>query len=135
MDISTINWLAVLAAALSTFALGGIWYSPALFGTAWMRENGFTDEQLRHRNMFRIFGFALLWSLVMSVNLAMFLNEAATDFSWGAAAGFLAGFGWIAMAIFIPGLFEGRSTRLMLINAGYFIVSMIVMGLILGAWR
>ena len=135
MDISTINWLAVIAAALSTFLLGGIWYSPALFGNAWMRLNGFTNEELKSRNMARIFGFSFLWSLVMSFNLAMFLNEPSTDLSWGAAAGFLAGFGWVAMAIFILGLFERRSTRLMLINAGYFIASFIIMGLILGAWR
>jgi hypothetical protein len=135
MDISTINWLAVLAAALSTFLLGGIWYSPALFGNSWMRENGFTEEGQKNRNMARIFGFSFLWALIMSVNLAMFLNDPATDLSWGASAGFLAGFGWVAMAIFILGLFEGRSTRLMLINAGYFIVSFVIMGLILGAWR
>lgn len=135
MDISTINWLAVIAAALSTFLLGGVWYSPALFGNAWMRENGFTEEQLKKRNMARIFGFSFVWGLIMSVNLAMFLNDPATDLSWGASAGFLAGFGWVAMAIFVLGLFEGRSTRLMLINAGYFIVSFVIMGLILGAWR
>lgn len=135
MDISTINWLAVIAAALSTFLLGGVWYSPALFGNAWMRENGFTEEQLKKRNMARIFGFSFVWGLIMSVNLAMFLNDPATDLSWGASAGFLAGFGWVAMAIFVLGLFEGRSTRLMLINAGYFIVSFVIMGVILGAWR
>lgn len=135
MDISTINWLAVIAAALSTFLLGGVWYSPALFGNAWMRENGFTEEELKKRNMARIFGFSFLWGLIMSVNLAMFLNDPATDLSWGASAGFLAGFGWVAMAIFVLGLFEGRSTRLMLINAGYFIVSFVIMGAILGAWR
>lgn len=135
MDISTINWLAVIAAALSTFLLGGVWYSPALFGNAWMQENGFTEEQLKKRNMARIFGFSFVWGLIMSVNLAMFLNDPATDLSWGASAGFLAGFGWVAMAIFVLGLFEGRSTRLMLINAGYFIVSFVIMGVILGAWR
>jgi hypothetical protein len=135
MDISTINWLAVFAAALSTFLLGGLWYSPAMFGSAWMQLNGFTEEQLKSRNMARIFGVSFLWSLVMSFNLAMFLNDPATDLSWGAAAGFLAGFGWVAMAIFILGLFERRSTRLMLINAGYFIASFVIMGLILGAWR
>ncbi|HEY0897101.1 MAG TPA: DUF1761 domain-containing protein [Sphingobacteriaceae bacterium] len=135
MDISTINWLAVVAAALSTFLLGGIWYSPALFGNSWMRENGISPDEQKKGNMTKIFGLAFLWALVMSVNLAMFLNDPATDLSWGAAAGFLAGFGWVAMAIFILGLFEGRSTRLMLINAGYFIVSFVIMGVILGAWR
>jgi hypothetical protein len=135
MDLSTINWLAVFVAALAMFALGGVWYSPALFGNAWMKANGFTADDLKNRNMAKIFGLSLVWSLVMAVNLAMFLNDAKTDTAWGMTAGFLAGFGWVAMAIFIIGLFERRSVAYMLINAGYMVVSLIVMGLILGAWR
>ena len=135
MDLSTINWMAVLVAAVSNFLLGGLWYSPLLFYKSWARENGFTDEDVKKRNMPKIFGFAFLWSLVMSLNLAMFLNDKKTDTAWGATAGFLAGFGWVAMAIFIIGLFENKSTRYMLINAGYMTLSFIIMGLILGAWR
>jgi len=135
MDISTINWLAVVAAAVSTFCLGGLWYSPLLFGKAWMRENGFSEEDLKKGSQGRIFGFAFLWALLMSFNLAMYLNDAATDTSWGATAGFLAGFGWVAMGIFTIGLFERKSTRYMLINAGYMVISFILMGLIIGAWR
>ena len=44
-----INWLAVLAAAVSTFVLGGLWYSPALFGRAWMSVNQFSQEDLQNR--------------------------------------------------------------------------------------
>lgn len=135
MDISTINWLAVIAAATLNFFLGGLWYSPVLFGKAWQKENGLSDETLKNGSMARIFGFAFLWSFIMSFNLAMFLNDKATDVSWGVMAGFLAGFGWVAAAIFIVGLFERRSTRYMLINAGYMLVSFLLMGLILGAWR
>jgi hypothetical protein len=135
MNISTINWLAVIAAALSAFILGGLWYSPILFGKAWMRANKLTEEQVKGGNKGRIFGFAFLWSLVMSFNLAMYLNDKGTNLSWGAMAGFLAGFGWVAMAIFIIGLFERRSLAYMLINAGYMIISFIIMGAIIGAWR
>ena len=35
-----LNWLAVLVAAVSTFLIGGLWYSPAMFGRAWMSANG-----------------------------------------------------------------------------------------------
>jgi len=135
MDISTINWLAVIVAAISNFGLGGLWYSPVLFGNAWQKENKLSDEDLKKGNPAKIFGFAFLWSFVMAFNLAMFLNDAKTDAVWGMMAGFLAGFGWIAMAVFIIGLFEQRSTRYMLINAGYMVVSFILMGLIIGAWR
>jgi hypothetical protein len=39
MDMSLVNWPAVLVAALSGFAVGGIWYSTALFGNAWMADS------------------------------------------------------------------------------------------------
>ena len=50
MDVQLNIW-AVLVAALSTFLIGGLWYSPAVFGKAWMKENGFTEESLKNSNM------------------------------------------------------------------------------------
>jgi len=135
MDISTLNWLAVIVAALSNFLIGGLWYSPILFGKVWMIENNFTDDNLKKGNMPKIFGFTFLFSIVMAFNLAMFLNDANTTTSWGAIAGFLAGFGWVAMSIFTIGQFERKSTKYMLIHGGYVTISFIVMGLIIGLWR
>ncbi len=135
MDISTLNWFAVITAALSNFLIGGIWYSPLLFGKVWMQGNKFTDDDLKKGNMSKIYGLTFLFSIVMAFNLAMFLNDAKTTASWGAIAGFLAGFGWVAMAIFIIGQFERKSSKYMLINGGYVTISFVVMGLIIGLWR
>lgn len=135
MDISTLNWWAVLIAAFTNFMLGGLWYSPIMFGKIWQSENRLSDEELQKGNMAKIFGFSFIWSLVMSFNLGMFLNDSNTDITWGLAAGFLAGFGWVASAIFIIGLFERKSMAYMLINAGYMILSFLLMGLIIGGWR
>jgi hypothetical protein len=135
MDLLTINWFAVIVAALSNFLIGGLWYSPLLFGKLWLEENNFTDADLKESNMPKIFGLTFMFSLIMALNLALFLNDAGTTPAWGAFAGFLAGFGWAAMAIFIIGQFERKSTRYMLIHAGYVTVSFIVMGLIIGIWR
>ncbi len=135
MNMSTLNWPAIIVAAIVGFSIGGLWYSPVLFSKIWERESGITEEQKKGANMGKIFGLALLWTLVMSFNLAMFLNAPGTTASWGATAGFLAGFGWVAMSMFITGLFERKSITYMLINAGYMTVALTVMGLILGAWR
>ncbi|MCB0473685.1 MAG: DUF1761 domain-containing protein [Flavobacteriaceae bacterium] len=132
MDITTLNWLAIILAAVSNFIIGGLWYSPLLFGKSWMEENQLTEEQIKEGNHLKIFGLSLLFSLVMAFNLAIFLNDENTDMSWGATAGFLAGFGWVAMSIFTIGQFERRSTKYMLIHAGYLVISFIVMGLIIG---
>jgi len=130
-----LNWLHVLIAAIGYFAVGSLWYSPVLFAKAWMRESGVTDEKIKTGSMAKIFGFAFLWTFVMAFNLAMYLNAPGTNLAWGATAGFLAGFGWVAMSIFITGLFERKSITYMLINAGYMVVALTAMGAIIGAWR
>lgn len=129
-----LNYLAILVAALSSFLIGGIWYSPAVFGVAWMKENGLTEEKLKERSMPKVFGLAFLLALIASFNLVMFLGP-DTDISSGALYGFLAGIGWVATFVGTHYLFEKRSLRLFLINAGYSVVALTVMGLILGAWR
>ena len=128
------NIWAVLAAALSTFLIGGLWYSPALFGKAWMRENGFTEESMKGANMVRIFGLAFLLGVVAAINLTMFMGPENNP-AMGALWGFLAGFGWVATFVGTHYLFERRSLRLFLINAGYSIVALTIMGIILAAWK
>lgn len=135
MDVSTVNWLAVVAAALSMFVLGGIWYSPLLFYRGWMSANGFTEEDIKAGNPARTYGISLVFSLLMSANLALFLNAPETTASWGATAGFLAGFGWVALGIGVVALFEMRTWKYVLINGGYMTVAFTIMGTILGAWR
>ena len=135
MDLSHINYFAVLAAAVSTFVLGGLWYSPLLFGKAWMRANNLTDADLQTFSKARMFGWAIVFSLVMAINLAMFLGGPGTTASWGMTAGVLAGLGWVAMAIAIIGLFENKSWAYIAINGGYMMIAFTIMGLIIGAWR
>jgi hypothetical protein len=129
-----LNIWAVLVAAVSTFLIGGLWYSPAVFGKAWMKENGFTEESMKGSNMAKIFGLAFVLALIASINLAMFLGK-ETNASMGAFYGFLAGFGWVATFVGTHYLFERKSFTLFLINAGYSVVALTVMGLIIGAWR
>ena len=134
MDLSQINYAAVVVAALSAFVIGGIWYSPMLFAKAWMTENGFTEESLKGGNMAMIFGGSFVLSLIMSFNLAAFLGG-TPDLAWGITAGALAGIGWVSFSIGITYLFERKSMKLFLINAGYHAVTFMVMGAILGVWK
>lgn len=137
MDITTaiqnLNWLAVIAAAFSTFLIGGLWYSPLLFEKGWLNANNFNQEDLKKRNMPLVFGLSFLLSFIMSLNLALFIGQ--EDVVFGTIAGFMTGFGWVALAIGIISLFECRSLKYVLINGGYMIVSFTIMGVILGAWN
>jgi len=134
MNPALINWPAVIVAALSAFMVGGLWYSPKVFGTAWMAANNLTMEDTQKSSKGKIFGFTALFSLIMSANLAAFLATPTTTASWGATAGLLAGV-WTFGAIAIHSLFELKSWKLIFINGGYSVVSLIIMGAILGAWR
>jgi len=134
MNPSLINWPAVVAAALSAFLVGGIWYSSALFGNSWMVDCNLTADQIKTGNKAKIFGFTAIFSLLMSANLACFLAVPTTTVTWGATAGFLAGI-WTFSAIAIHSLFELKGWRYIFINGGYSLVSLVLMGLILGAWR
>ncbi|WCT14661.1 DUF1761 domain-containing protein [Mucilaginibacter jinjuensis] len=134
MNFSTINWLAIVVAALSAFMVGGLWYSNILFGKVWMADSNLDTETIRAGNKGKIFGFTAIFSLIMAANLAMFLNDPKTDVQWGTIAGLLAGV-WAFSAIAIHSLFELKSWRYILVNGGYSIVSLTIMGAILGAWR
>ncbi len=129
-----INYLAVIAAAVSTFLIGGLWYSPLLFEKPWRKANGFGENDVKGGEG-KIFGLALVFSLLMAANLAAFLAGPDTTVSWGATAGLLAGLGWVALGIAIVALFERRPWSYILVNGGYFVVAFTVMGAILGAWR
>ncbi len=137
MDMShamnSINWLAVIVAALSSFFLGSLWYSKILFGNSWMKACGFSEEELQDANMGKIFGTAFVLMLFAAFNLAMFIGPEA-DTAFGATAGFFAGIGWVATMIGVHYLFERKTLAHFLINAGYSTIALTVMGAILGAW-
>jgi hypothetical protein len=78
---------------------------------------------------------AVVLTLVMAVNLAMFLNDLKTTLAWGATAGLLAGFGWVMMGMGIVSMFERRPLAYLLVNGGFLTVVLVVMGAIIGGWR
>jgi hypothetical protein len=130
-----LNPIAILAAAVSMFLIGGLWYSPLLFARPWMALNGFTEESLRARGgTGRIFGGSFALALLSAANLAAYLGGPETTAAWGATAGALTTV-WIVAALGITYLFERRGLKLFLINAGYYVVAFPLMGLIVGVWR
>lgn len=136
MDASTaaqgINWLAILVAAFAGFAIGGIWYGP-LFGKAWMAETGMTEAKARAGNPVLTYGLTFVLNLIAAVSLAMFIGQG--DLSFGLFAGFMTGATFVSVALGITYLFEQRSLRLWLINAGYQTLLFTVMGALLGGWH
>jgi len=129
-----VNLWAVLACGVSSLVLGGIWYSPLMFAKVWQREARLTDEQMAGGGLAMIFGLAFLLSLVAAFVFGLFIGP---DMALGASvgAGFSAGLCWVGAAFGISYLFERRSMKLWLINAGYHTLQFTAFGLIFGAMR
>ena len=132
---SSLNYWAILVAALSTFVVGGLWYSPFLFGKKWMELNGFTKEDTKKGlPMTVVFGGSFVTALLAAFALGMFLGSSAT-LTFGMFAGFMIAVFWISTARFSNVLFEQGKLALFFIHAGYDLVSYLVMGAIIGAWH
>jgi len=127
-----VNWLAIIASAAATFLIGGLWYSPVLFYKPWVRLNGYTETTTPKAGG-RVFVLSFLAQLIAAANLAFFV--AGEPFGLVVAAAAAVGVGWVAMSFGVTYLFEQRPFALWMINAGYHVVSFLVMGLIIGAWR
>jgi len=141
MDINQPNLIAVLAAAVAGFLIGGLWYSRLLLGALWMRESGVTQAQIDAGNKGRTFGVAFIALLLMSYVLAVFIGpipEVGSGFftpsQQGAYHGFVVGLGWAFTAILVVGVFEQRSWTYIAINGGYWVVTLTAMGGIIGGW-
>eukprot|EP01035_Chromulina_nebulosa_P045408 gene45408-61528_t len=65
-DMGSINWWAILVAGISAFIVGGVWYSPSLFGKAWMADTGLNEEEIKKGNKGKIFGATAIFSLLMA---------------------------------------------------------------------
>jgi len=136
MDGFQPNVFAIVTAAFAGFIIGGLWFSPLLFGRHWLKAAGLTEEQVNAGNKGKIFGITALALFVMSVCLTMFIGPGAAA-GWanpvflGAFYGFLTGFGWLFFAFVVVGLFELKSWAWIFINGGYWVVTMTAMGAII----
>lgn len=125
-----VNWLGVIAASVSAFVLGGIWYGP-LFGKKWMALVGMTEEEAAKGNMALIFAGAFVLSFIAAFVFAMFLGpEPGVQFA--TSAGFAAGLFWVAATFGINYLFARKPFALWLIDGGYATLMFTLFGLLIG---
>ena len=134
----TINYLAVITAAVVNMAIGFLWYGPA-FGKTWVRLMGFTPEKLeemKKKGMTMSLIMMFIASLVMAYVLAYFLAALNIADAYGAVIlAFWVWLGFVATVIISPVLWEDKSWKLYFFNVAYYLVSLSAMTLILVAWK
>jgi uncharacterized protein DUF1761 len=124
------NAWAILVAAVSSFVLGGLWYSPVLFGKVWNRENGSVPQPPHPA---KVFGVSFLFSLVAAAAFAWLVGPSP---AWQTAIvlGWVAGFGVAAASFGINYQFAQRSFTLWLIDGGYHTAQFVIFGAVMGLW-
>ncbi len=116
---ANVSWLAVIIGAIAAFIIGGLWYSPKVFGTKWAEGSGLKDwgsTDVPKAAMLANFAGLLLLSWFVSVtaanNALLTVILATLAFTILAASG---------------SLFIGQSSYTRHANAGYWIVAVAVM--------
>jgi hypothetical protein len=133
-----INYLAVLVAAVATYALGMLWYSPALFGKAWQTAMGLTPEQTAamQRGAGRAYVVTFVCWLVMALAVAILVRRTGLHVLLGGVKIGVVCWGGFALPIGLSGLmFSGKRPAGFLIETGYQLVSLLGMGIILALWQ
>lgn len=129
---SEVNWLAVIICTVLSFALGALWHSKLLFGKAWAEDSKTPYNSENHGNPAIIFGLSAVLHLIAITGLAMLVGSRSTAVE-GFVAGLFISITLVATSIGVTYIFVGRTLRLFLIDAGFYVVFLSLSGLILGA--
>jgi hypothetical protein len=133
-DIS-INWLAIIAAVVANFVIGGVWYSPALFIKPWLEASGVSKAEF-DKGLPRALVVDVVASLIMAFVLVHAIRYAGAD-SLGAGL-FVTFWNWLGFVVAVlvgQVTHEHKPLSFFAINAGYRFVAMMAMGAILTLWR
>jgi len=131
----SINYLAVIVAALCSFIVGWIWYGP-LFGKIWMKLHGFSKDDLNEGTLSMpvIMIINYIATALAALAIAMFIGPEANA-GFGIFAGIMIAVFWIGTSRLNDVLYERKPLGLFFINVGYTLVIYVIMGAILGAWH
>lgn len=139
MPTANVNILAVLVAAVVTFVLGAFWYSPVLFARQWMQAQGYTPERLeemKKKGLTRAYVGSALCDLVMAYVVALLATYTnSTTLAQGLWLGFLAWLGFAAPIGLTANLFSEKPIAAWVIDAGYQLAFLVIMGALLSVWH
>ena len=132
-----VNYLAVLVAAIAAYVVGFLWYGP-VFGKKWIVLMGFTEkamEKAKQKSMIGAYLGTFLSMLVMAYVLAIFIGFMGYYPTAGIQVGVVTWLGFIATTMLGKVFWENKSWFLYILDAGHYLVTLVMMGAILGAWR
>jgi len=130
--------LPTIVAAVVAFLIGGLWYSPLLFADQWVAAHGYTPEQVAamRKDAPRAYGISFVCFLVMAHILQALVHlTGAEGWMYGLHLGFLCWLGFAFTIGLTAQVYSQRKFAVFVIDAGYQLVYLLVMGAILASWR
>ena len=134
----SINPFAVVVSALAVFLIGALWYSPLVLGRQWVAAHGYTGEKLveMRKSAAQSYAVSFLCYLLMGAVLSVLAGEAGVATARdGLRLGALCWVGFAATIGLTANLFSEKPLAAYLIDAGYQLVYLAVMGAIVGGWQ
>jgi len=128
-----VNYLAVFVAALSSFLLGGLWYSPMLFLNPWNAAMGRTAESANGHPA-KVFGLSFLFALAAALAFAYILGP-APEIREALRMGLIVGICFVTMSFGINYQFANRPLSALFIDGGYHTGQFVIYAIILGLWH
>ena len=142
MDFGSINWLAVLVCVIVSFAVGFVYFSPKVFFDMWWKALGKTEkDQPGSGGMGMTWSFTALASVVQAVGMAFLVPvigermPGGVNAVNGALTGFMLWLPFMAATSLTNRMFAGHGLKVWAIEAGNHLITLVLFGLILGAWR
>lgn len=130
INLSFLIMVAVMV--LSSWLLGGFWYSKRVFGKMWHAE--IKGKQLTGKHAKKVFGIAIALWTVTAFAFAYCVGPFA-PFGFAVIVALLTGICFVATSFGVNYAFSGRSLKAFLIDGGYHIVQFFLYGLIIGCWH
>jgi hypothetical protein len=128
-----INYLAAVAAALSSFLLGGLWYSPILFLKPWNKAMG-RDENSSQGHPAKVFGLSFVFAVLSALAFAYLLGP-APELNVALHYALVIGLLIVAASFGINYQFANRPISALLIDGGYHTGQFVLYAVILGLWH
>ena len=130
-----VNYLAVLVAAVASYVIATVWYA-LLFPGLWKRLTGITEMKPTVAHVALVFVGALVMSFVL-LHSIVFGNAyvGTSGVHGGLMGGFFSWLGFVAPVTMMGVLYEKRPWKLWLLDNGFWLISLLVMGAILSVWR
>lgn len=140
MSFAAISYLGVIFATVAAFIVGALWYS-VLFSKQWIAAIGMTEADVKARqggggpSLVPLLAGNIVGNLVMAFILSALLHSlGAATIGGGIVTALLVWLGFVVTVMAVNNSFAGRQPMLTAIDGAHWVVVLVVMGAIIGAF-